>query len=315
MPFVQARRLTIHYEVAGTGDDVLLLVHGNFASWRWWRPVLDRLPPGYCAYAPDMRGCGDTDRPAHGYTIPQLSADLLGFARALRLPALHLVGHSLGGAVALQFALDHADLVRTLTLVAPAPAEGLPVFRNASAASPWVLRLFDLERDASLNRLDAIYRFLYTLDANRPLLRRALTRMAPMLTDEDALKALLDDAGRMAPAAVVGHVRALNTWNVQTQLAKVALPVLVVWGEQDVLIPRPALERMVSGLRDGRLVIWPDVGHAPQLEQPDRFVQLLAEFISVNGRGKHSALFRTGGRSRLRGLWERLWLRLLSARS
>lgn len=97
MPFIQTSNLNIHYELAGKGDTVLVLVHGNFASWRWWRPVLDRLPAGYRAYAPDLRGCGDTDRPPDGYTIEQLAADLHAFARALGLPAFHLVGHSLGG--------------------------------------------------------------------------------------------------------------------------------------------------------------------------------------------------------------------------
>jgi len=82
MPFVQTRALNIHYKLAGDGDNVVVLIHGNFASWRWWQPVLDRLPFSYRAYAPDLRGCGDTDHPRNGYTFENLSNDLHNFALA-----------------------------------------------------------------------------------------------------------------------------------------------------------------------------------------------------------------------------------------
>src|SRR5512141_2614386 len=127
MPYVNTPGLKIHYEEAGAGPNVFVLVHGNFASWRWWRQLLDQLPPGYHAYAPDLRGCGDTvgGTSTEAYGIAQLGDDLLEFVRALGLPSFHLVGHSLGGAVALQLALKHPEKVRTLTLVTPAPATGL----------------------------------------------------------------------------------------------------------------------------------------------------------------------------------------------
>lgn len=299
MPFVQIPGLNVHYEVAGKGDVVIVLAHGNFASWRWWRPLLDRLPRGHRAYAPDLRGCGDTARPpvSEDYTIEQLAADLHHFAVALKLPPFHVVGHSLGGAVAMQSALEHPDRVRSLTLVAPAPAEGLPLLRVPDS-SP-LLSLFDV-RDATLAALDALYRFWHSLDANRPALRQALKRLMPTLAYDDAFEALVDDAGRMAPQAVVGHLRALDTWNKLNQLGRLDQPALVLWGEQDVLIPRDAVERTARGLRHGRLVTWPDVGHSPQLEQPDRFARLLLNFV---GEQQTSALPGSGW---LRALWGRL---------
>ncbi len=276
MPFVQIPGLNVHYEVAGEGDVVIVLVHGNFASWRWWRPVLDRLPPGVRAYAPDLRGCGDTNRPASGHTIEQLATDLLGFITTLQLPAFHLVGHSLGGAVAMQFALDHPDRAQTLTLVAPAPAEGLPLW-PVPDSSP-VLSLFDV-RDVSLAALDALYRFWHSLDANRPALRQALKRLMPTLNYDHTFEQLVNDAAHMAPEAVVGHLRALDEWNVRSELGRLDVPTLIIGGGRDTLIPQPGLERTVSSLPHGRLVLWPDVGHTPQLEQPDRFAQTLFAFI------------------------------------
>jgi pimeloyl-ACP methyl ester carboxylesterase len=280
MPFVATPRLTFHYETAGAGGEPLLLVHGNFASWRWWRPVLDRLPSGYRAYAPDLRGCGDSSRTSGGYSIPELATDLHAFAAALDLPPLHLVGHSLGGAVALQFTLNHPAQVRTLLLLAPSPAEGMPIFRAARSRPSWLARLFDLHRVLSLAQADAAYRFLRTLGADRALLRRGLERVTPTLRRDRAFEALVDDAARMSPEAAIGHVRALGEWNVQAQLGRLDLPVLILWGAKDILVPRAGLERTARGLRRGQLVVWPDVGHAPQLEQPDRFARLLFNFTA-----------------------------------
>ena len=84
MPFIKTSQLEMHYETGGRGKEVLLLLHGNFASWRWWQPILKNTPPGYRAYAPDMRGCGDTDQPEEGYTIVQHADDLIGMKRGDR---------------------------------------------------------------------------------------------------------------------------------------------------------------------------------------------------------------------------------------
>lgn len=297
MPFVPVPGLNVHYEMAGEGDVVLVLIHGNFASWRWWRPLLHRLPRGHRAYVPDLRGCGDSDHPPDGYTLEQLAADLDHVVTALRLPTFHLVGHSLGAAVATQFALDHPGRVNTLTLVAPAPADGLPMWPSSTFR-----RLFDAEVEASLATLEAIYRVFRTLDANRPVLRRALMRMMPTLAYDDAFEALVDDAVRMAPSAVVGHARALDTWNVLDRLGRLDRPALLLWGELDVLIPRAAVARTARSLRRGRLVTWPDVGHAPQLEQPDRFARLLFNFV-----GEQPAAALPGS-----GWLQRVWSRLRS---
>lgn len=206
--------------------------------------------------------------------------------------------------MALQFALDHPAWVETLTLVAPSPAEGLSFFRQESPSSPWVSPLFELQRDASLDTLDAAYRLLRSLKANRPLLRQALKRMIPSVDYDDGFDALVDDAARMAPEAVVGFLQTLAVWNVQAELGRLAAPALVLWGDRDVVIPRLGVERTVAALPHGRLVIWADVGHAPQLEQPDRFTWLLLELTSQD-----PAILGLRRPPWLRHLRERLWPR------
>ncbi len=279
MPFVQTPNLRIHYRTAGAGDKTLLLLHGNFASWRWWQPVLENLPRNHHAYAVDLRGCGGTERPGYGHNIETLAADAEAFATALELPPLHVVGHSLGGAVALQLALDHPQRVRSLLLVAPPPAEGRSLVRRADWFSHSVSRLFDISGEAAVVTLGGAYRLLRHLGANRPLLRRALMRLAPSLRYDGAFIELVSDAARMAPQAVVGHLQALDEWNVEERLGRLRKPVLVMGGAHDVLIGVDELARFCKRLPRARLVVWPDVGHAVQLEQPLRFAALLEGYV------------------------------------
>ena len=218
MPFIQTPNLRIHYRVAGTGNVPLLLLHGNFGSWRWWQPLLQQVPAGYRAYVPDLRGCGDSERPGYGHNIETLAADAQAFTKALDFIPEHIVGHSLGAAVALQLALEQPAQVRSLILVAPPPAEGRSVVRNADWFSHSVSQLFDVDRDASVVTLGATYRMLRHLGANRPMLRQALMRLAPTLDYDNAFIELVSDAARMAPQAVVGHLQALDAWDVQTRL-------------------------------------------------------------------------------------------------
>lgn len=276
MPFFKNMEFEMHYESGGQGRTVLLLVHGNFASWRWWRPILKMMPPGYRAYAPDLRGCGDSDQPEEGYTITQHAADLEQLIFALNLPRLHLVGHSLGGCIALQYALKHPHRIKTLTLVAPAPAQGAAVLQNAHGSKALL---------ADANAMHSAFRLSGNLGNSRKMLQRALMRMLPSGSGDGDFESLVDDAARMSHHAAVGHIQTLNAWDVQENLAGLKLPVMIVGGQYDRLIPPAALQQTARMLPNGRLIIWPKVGHAPQLERPERFLKILLKFIEQSSAG------------------------------
>jgi len=303
MPFVDAPGLKIHYEASGGGKTVLVFLHGNFGSWRWWQPVLKRLPEDYRAYALDLRGCGETGRPGTGHSVEQLASDLYEFSRGLGLPVFHLVGHSLGGAVAMQFALEHPEMVRSMLLAAPAPAEGM---KGKVEELSWLIDIFKLdgaegqnehhdERQSSLltgilsppdyrspDALAAAYGRLRNLGVLRRYLRRALVRMAPYAEQNGYFETLVDDAVRMSPEAMVGHLSSLLTWNIQGELSKLRMPVLIILGTEDNLVPLDALERTVRGLKRGKLVTREKMGHSPLIEDPDFFVEILTGYIEEN---------------------------------
>jgi len=294
MPFLDTPRLRIHYEEAGQGPEVFVLVHGNFASWRWWKLVLEGVRPGSRAVAMDLRGCGDTaggpaDDAQSGYGIPPLAEDLAALVDGLGLEGFHLAGHSLGGAVALEYALRHQSRVHSLLLVAPPPPGGLAAMREGTSSSARLLRTVDPDHSASMSALRSAYGLHRSLGTNRYMLRRALREMMPSASlKPEVAEALLADAARMSSDAVVGFLQALHRWNVEAELPGLRAPTVILWGALDVLLPRAGLEKMARLLPGGELVVWPDTGHSPQLEQPRRFAALLIR----SARGSVGKRFR-----------------------
>lgn len=280
MPSAKTSTLEIAYEESGTGPNVLVFLHGNFGSSRWWTPVLERLPPGFRAIAPVLRGCAGTTGATNGFEITQLSDDLFELVSALGITRFHLVGHSLGGAVATQFALDHPEMLRSMMLVASAPASGLSGMRERGSRAAALLRMFDPDSAPSMSLLGLSYRVQTAWGANRSMLRDALADLMPTIPDKGPMfDALVEDATRMIPEAVVGYLKALHRFNVERELRRIVdVPVLVLAGGKDVLVPRGALERTAQLLPRGELVEWPHVGHSPMLEAPYDMARLVVDF-------------------------------------
>jgi branched-chain amino acid transport system permease protein len=131
------------------------------------------------------------------------------------------------------------------------------------------------------------------------MLRGALAKMMPTARlDADVAEALLRDAARMSPDAMIGFFQALHRFDVAPRLATLRVPTVVLAGGKDVLVPAAATQELAALLPRGELRVWPEVGHSPQLERPDEFLALL-----VAG-ARRSPLMR------LRTWWWRAWRRL-----
>jgi pimeloyl-ACP methyl ester carboxylesterase len=248
MAFVRAGDLNVHFIEAGAGEPVLF-VHGNWASAGWWEPALERLPAGYRGVAPDLRGRGRTEGPDSDYSVPSLAADILAFAAALGLGRFHLVGHSLGAAVAMQLALDAPDSVATLTLIAPPWADGLPEELNLP------------ERQAMLKEQPELF-------------AQAIRAMAPTAPDDERWRRLVAEGHAQRLAAALGNLAALRAWRPGDGLAAISAPALVIGGALDPLVTPAAVERTAAAIGVTPLLLG-HVGHSVNLEDPDQFMELL----------------------------------------
>ena len=128
--FVQAGEIRLEYFHHGSGPEVIVLVHGYISSGRIWSLTQERLDANWFrTIAINNRGAGGSDRAGdeEAHTIASFAADLWAAVRALELSHFTLVGHSLGGATAACFALDHPEQLKALVLLDPVPLDGIPL--------------------------------------------------------------------------------------------------------------------------------------------------------------------------------------------
>ncbi len=138
---IHTERLAVAYLHVGSGTVPIVLVHGNCSSSLFFQDFMLELAAigRYTIYAPDMRGYGDSEAlPVDGTRgVRDFADDLAAFARALHLPPFHLLGWSLGGNVVIQCAIDHPELLRSLTLEAPGSPFGFGGTRDADGTPVW----------------------------------------------------------------------------------------------------------------------------------------------------------------------------------
>lgn len=272
MPIVNVANLKIHYRTAGSGGTTIVFLHGNYASSRWWVPLLENLPEGYRALAPDLRGCGGREgRTTRGgirkLTIQDLANDLAGFLNALDIPQAAIVGHSLGGQIATTYAIQHPEKVRALILEDTGPADGIPL---GSITSPLLLPL-ELK--------------------NRRMIRRALT-MAGVPKSGAFSDSLIEDALSAPRGLYYKFSRAAARWKANGDLKKITAPTLLIWGEADDIMPSRYARAYLEQIPDVQLVLVPMAGHSPHLEQPEQFSNQLYAFLDRHARSEEGSQTR-----------------------
>jgi pimeloyl-ACP methyl ester carboxylesterase len=246
--------LEVNYQERGQGEPVVL-IHGNWTTNLWWQPTLELLPPGFRAIAYDLRGRGHTRGPDSRQALPTLAEDLRGLLDGLGLMRVHLMGHSLGSAVAMQLALEHPERVHTLTLLAPAWVDGMPAAYNLPAHQ---LAAHD----------------------NRAVYAMALRAMAPTAPDDALWQQLIDEGHQQRREASLATLQALMDWTPGERLkALSSIPSLVVSGEKD-LLSTVEMGQRCANLIGARFHMMRGLGHSPNLEAPRDFIALWKEFVA-----------------------------------
>lgn len=259
MPYLDANGRRLSWTSAGHGPQTILFVHGGFATQRWWEPVVDLLPSDlYTAYRFDLPGHGQSDPPSEpdGYAVERLAATLAELVNGLGLSDLHLVGHSLGAAIALTYALAEPGRLRSLVLVSTPSVDGTPT-------PPEAMTLLEQMR------------------YDRPLLLQAMASTMPARAPDAFVQQLVDDALAQAPEAFTATAQALADWRLPAQaLARLRLPVLLVCGDRDHIVERWVQERLLLSIPGANnLEVFQGCGHTPPLERTEGFVAALRDFI------------------------------------
>ncbi|MGH2725280.1 MAG: alpha/beta fold hydrolase [Actinomycetota bacterium] len=253
--------VTLPYVEQGDASGLpVALLHGFADSWRSFEPVLPHLPESIHVFALTQRGHGEASRPLGGYGIHDFAADLLAFMDALHLGPAVIVGHSMGSAVALRFAIDHPE--RTLGLVV--------VGASASMSGTQAAREF---WDSTVSKVT---------DPVDPGLVRGMTEsLLAKPVPPDVLEMAVAE-GRKVPAHVWKAVFQ-SRWRLEGdfsgELDQIKVPTLIVWGDQDRRYPRSEQDALASAIGDSQLLIYPGAGHLLHWEEPGRFASDLVAFV------------------------------------
>ncbi|MCB0489482.1 MAG: alpha/beta hydrolase [Cyclobacteriaceae bacterium] len=239
-----------------TGTTIIFL-HGYTDSWHSFEDILPRLPKGYHLIAMSQRGHGNSSKPENGYTLKIFADDLAEFINMKKLGTCIVVGHSMGGLVAQQFAADYPNLARSIVIVSSdtwyGDNPGIPEF------------------------LDGIIKSTGPIDRNFAEEFQTSTLSNPI---DDAMLKLFIDETMKVPANVWKKVAQTHlSTNLIDSLYKIQCPAMVICGGKDVICPQKDQERLANGISNATFILYHDAGHAIHWEKPERFAKDLIDFV------------------------------------
>jgi len=264
MTLFNVNGVNINYAEEGDGETIVFL-HGYTGSNRDWDNQLAVIREDYRTIAFDHRGHGRSGAPASedGYSIKIFSEDVYTVLTNLGVARCYLVGHSMGGFMSLQFALDHPDMVKALVLVDTSSGD----WEMAPGYEQFRTTLDDLARNKGLEAA-----FEYDV-ANNPV-KIEKFKQHPELKEVARQKVM--------NTSVDGYVHVAGTFRkwppVTSRLGEIHAPALIVVGEEDVAFHK-ASQMMQEGIKDAELVTIPGAGHNPHEETPDLFNQAFLKFL------------------------------------
>ncbi len=273
--FVEVHDLKVHYKETGSGEPVFILLHGFGASLFSWYAVMEPLAQYGRVIAFDRPGFGLTERPMPGewkgtnpYS-PEAQVDLvIELMVALGVEQAILVGNSAGGTVSVNVALNHPERVQALVLVDAA-------IYTSGGSPAWARPLFSTPQ---MRRLG-------------PLIARQIQARGPEL-----IELAWHDPSKVTPETLAGYQKPLqvHNWdralweltvasrplNLAERLDELQLPVLVVTGDDDRIVPTEESLRLAMDIPGASLAVIPNCGHVPQEERPDLLMIELEMFLA-----------------------------------
>ena len=278
---VKVGEVPTRYLVAGEGPPLVLL-HGVGTSALEWNRVMPDLARGSSVYAPDLLQPGRGDG-SEGYGPASLAEFVADFMDAVGVERASVVGNSLGGLVALRFALSRPERVDVLGL---SDSGGLGQDVTPALASTTVPGLGEAAASWAKTPVGAAQRSL-----GRAALLFALPTSAPRdwLAEQYRL-GLSPGFMETALISLRGNVNPLGQHPSEIlldELPRLQMPTLVIWGASDRVVPPSHAHDAVSRLQHGSLEILPGCGHLPHVECPERFAEVLGHFLDENRRSAY----------------------------
>jgi pimeloyl-ACP methyl ester carboxylesterase len=284
---VSTRELTLHghsqsYRIAGSGP-VLLLLHGIAGTAEAWIPSMGLLARRFTVIAPDLPGHGSSDKAPGDYSLGALANSMRDLLVGLGHQRATIVGHSLGGGIAMQFAYQYPERCERLVLVA---SGGLgrsvsPLLRAAALPGAGLVLSVAAPPIVAVGGLLGSVAGRFGLRPAPDL--REVSRGFATLVDGQTRSAFLDTL-RSVVSPSGQRVDATNKLYLAT-----GMPVLIVWGARDPIIPPNHGRRAHSLIPNSTYVEFADAGHTPHVDDPHRFADVVLDFAAANPPSRATA--------------------------
>jgi pimeloyl-ACP methyl ester carboxylesterase len=254
---VPANGINLKVQQLGEGPAVIL-IHGFASSMELWGGLDPTKLEGHTLISYDLRGHGGSDRPSGAHTLVKHLADLEGLMAALGIARADLVGHSLGGMIAMELAATRPEKVGTLTL------------SSTTANFPQATKdmFYQLASSASFGGMGSIVNKLVNLSFSpQEANPKIITTLRQTLKGSDA-------------ASIASSARMVAKIDLTARLAAISCATQVLVGEQDELTPPPLAKQLNENIAGSRLYQFADCGHAAPIEQPQLVTGKLLELLS-----------------------------------
>jgi pimeloyl-ACP methyl ester carboxylesterase len=218
------------------------------------------LPASFHVFAIDQRGHGDSDRPASGYTMADLSDDAVAFMDAMGITRATVVGHSMGSFVAQRVAITAPERVSRLVLVG-----------SATTAINDVVRALQAE----VGKLPEVM--------PPEFVREFQTSMISAPAPQSFMDGVISETHKVPTRVMRGALDGLLASGDSARLGSIRAPTLVIWGDRDAVFGRDEQLELYRSIGGAELQSYPGIGHSPHWEAPDRFVNDLLGFIQRRG--------------------------------
>jgi len=249
----------VHYEAYGRGTPVILL-HGWLGSWGCWLGTMEALASRHRTYALDFWGFGESDKRRESYNVSDFVSLVDQFMERLGIQSAPVMGHSMGGTVALSLALDRPQRVKKVAVVgSPIDGRSLNVFLKL-AGYPWIAFLV----------------------WNSPsLLRLGIRLFAPWVAASwsEWYELLMRDLSRMTLESFLWSINSLHHTDLRPRLHTLRMPALGVYGRGDKIVdPRQA--ELFDQIAVSRVELMQGARHFPMLDKPDEFYSTALSFLA-----------------------------------
>ena len=265
MPTALVNGVKLNYELHGDTGQPLVLVHGYTGDITDWRHQIPAFSPSFRVLIADNRGHGQSEAPADrsAYSVEQMAADIEALTEQLGLDCFHLLGHSMGGAVVQEIALNSPQRLLSLTL--HDTTDSFAITRMNPALALWRDHRFDLAQSQGMSAV-AEMASPFPPPPHMPAARLEETkkRLAAMSVD-----------------AFVGAWQGLAGWQgAETRAEAITAPALVIYGDLDTQFIIDGSKRLASAIPGAETAVVPQTGHSPQFERPDLFNAALGAFLN-----------------------------------